>query len=251
MTHEESFTGKADLYESARPGYAPQLLDYLAHHEGFGPGTKVADIGSGTGRFAGQVLSLGCDVVGVEPNDHMRAVAERTFADEAGFSSVKGAAEATGLADHSVDHVSAAQAFHWVDAEAFRRECQRILRPNGTVVLVWNFRDPRSELVYESALVCEKHCPSFTGFSGGLDFDGDVIARFFGGSYRTLQYPHDLVYTRDGFIKRMLSSSYAPAQEDPAALAFAEEFGRLFDRYADDGTITLPNSTVAYIGALA
>lgn len=251
MANEEKFTGKADVYEFARPGYAPELLAYLARAEGFGPGVKVADIGSGTGRFAGQLLSLGCDVVGVEPNDNMRAIAERNFDGEAGFSSVKGTAEATGLATASVDRVSVAQAFHWVDADAFRSECQRILRPQGTVALVWNFRDLRSELVYESALVCEEYCPDFTGFSGGLDFDGDVIARFFGGTYRTVQYPHDLTYTRDGFIKRMLSSSYAPAQDDPAHTAFAEAFGHLFDRYAEAETLTLPNNTVAYIGALA
>ena len=37
--------------------------------------------------------------------------------------------------------MSAAQAFHWFDPAAFRQECQRILKPRGKVLLVWNQRD--------------------------------------------------------------------------------------------------------------
>ncbi len=58
-----------------------------------------------------------------------------------------------------------------------------------------------------------RHCPRFTGFSGGMDFDGDAVARFFDGEYRTVSFPHDLAYDRRGFVDRMLSASYAPDRD--------------------------------------
>ena len=248
MENDRRFDGKAEVYDAARPGYAPALLAYLAAEEGFAPGAEVADIGSGTGRFSEQLLELGCIVTGVEPNDQMRAVAEARLGGRPGFASRAGSAERTGLADASIDRICAAQSFHWMDARAFRGECLRVLRPGGAVALVWNVRDPESTLVRESAAVCARHCPGFAGFSGGMGFDDGTVARFFGGRFRSVSFPHDLTYDRAGFVGRMLSASYAPAAGDPAHAAYVADFERLFDENAQAGALVLPNSTVAHIG---
>ncbi|NCE65205.1 methyltransferase domain-containing protein [Pseudoflavonifractor sp. 524-17] len=57
-----------------------------------------------------------------------------------GAEILTGTAEATGLPDHSADHVTAAQSFHWFDPDGFQRECRRILRLSGKVFLLWNVR---------------------------------------------------------------------------------------------------------------
>ena len=54
------------------------------------------------------------------------------------FTSVNGTAEATSLPRDSVDWVTAGQAFHWFDRDKAKVEFQRILRPGGLVILVWN-----------------------------------------------------------------------------------------------------------------
>jgi SAM-dependent methyltransferase len=51
-------------------------------------------------------------------------------------------AEASGLADASVDLVTVAQALHWFDRDAFWREARRVLRPGG-VIAVWSYDDAR------------------------------------------------------------------------------------------------------------
>jgi SAM-dependent methyltransferase len=52
-----------------------------------------------------------------------------------------GTAEAIPLPDESVDAVTVAQAFHWFDAPVALAEMQRVLRPGGTLFLIWNMRD--------------------------------------------------------------------------------------------------------------
>lgn len=129
MDNTGKFTGKGAVYAAARPRYAEELLAYLADEAGLAPGALVADVGSGTGIFSEQLLDAGFRVIGVEPNDDMRTQAEHTLGGREGYRSVRGTADATGLPDASIGCVTAAQAFHWFDANAFKRECRRILKP--------------------------------------------------------------------------------------------------------------------------
>ena len=71
----------------------------------------------------------------------MRQAGERLLAGFPKFTSIDGKAEATTLADASVDFVTAAQAAHWFDRARARREFSRILKPSGWLVLLWNERE--------------------------------------------------------------------------------------------------------------
>src|SRR5688572_21518475 len=133
------FTGRADDYVRARPTYPDTLVDVLEAGLGLTPRAVLADVGAGTGLSAEPFLRRGYSVFCVEPNAEMRAAAERQLTRHAGFRSVAGSAEATGLDAHSVDGVVVAQAFHWFEADAAKAEFTRILR-DGCVALLWNTR---------------------------------------------------------------------------------------------------------------
>ncbi|NMC78610.1 MAG: class I SAM-dependent methyltransferase, partial [Chloroflexi bacterium] len=104
------------------------------------PQAVIADVGSGTGILSGLFLRNGNRVFGVEPNPPMRQAGERLLQAYPQFVSVASTAEQTPLPDHSVDFVTAGQAFHWFDAAQARQEFVRLLVPGGWVVLLWNER---------------------------------------------------------------------------------------------------------------
>jgi SAM-dependent methyltransferase len=54
-----------------------------------------------------------------------------------------GTAEEIPLPDASVDAITVAQAWHWVDPDRATAEAARVLRPGGTLGLIWNRRDDR------------------------------------------------------------------------------------------------------------
>ena len=54
-------------------------------------------------------------VIGIEPNDHMRRAAETRLGKYHGFTSRNHRAEQTGLRSHSLDMITVAQAFHWME----------------------------------------------------------------------------------------------------------------------------------------
>jgi SAM-dependent methyltransferase len=150
-----------DDYVKYRPSYPSALFDALERDCGLAKRSVVADVGSGTGIASELLLERGYRVYGIEPNRAMRGAAERALSRWGGggrgdFVSIEGRAEATGLENESVELVFAAQAFHWFEREACRREFSRILRPQGFVALVWNDRseDASPFLSAYEALLC-------------------------------------------------------------------------------------------------
>lgn len=250
MDNTQKFSGKADVYQKARPNYAQALLDFIAHNWQIGEGSLVADFGSGTGIFTRQLLSLGAKVYAVEPNADMRAKAEELLADNPNFISVVGTAEQSTLPDHSFHLVTAAAAFHWFDPLCFKAECERILLPGAPVVLAWNEMEMSAEINAWRKRIYQKYCPNFNGFSGGNDKEDEVKRAFFDGNLKQIRFPNPLSYDRQAFIHRALSSSYSLIEGDEEYGAYLAELGDLFDQHAVDGKIVLPQDSVAYFKSL-
>lgn len=132
-----SFGGGAQAYARSRPTYPVDAVRWVLPDGA----RRVLDLGAGTGRLTEVLLGLGLDVVAVEPAEQMRALIP-------GRAEVlAGTAEQIPLPDACVDAVLVGQAFHWFDVEPALVEIARVLRPGGTVGLLWNFRDESVEWV--------------------------------------------------------------------------------------------------------
>ena len=246
MDNTRKFSGKADVYQKARPNYAQALLDFIAQSWQISEGSMVADIGSGTGILTRQLLGLGAKVFALEPNADMRAKAEELLGDNPNFVSVIGTAEHTSLPDHSFHLVTAASAFHWFDPEQFRQECDRILLEGAPVVLVWNEARLSEEVNLGRERIFKQYCPNFKGFSGGRDARNRAKRAFFGEEIQEQRFPNPLSYDRQTFVNRALSASYSLIETDPEFDAYVTELGELFDQHAVDDKIVLPQDSVAY-----
>lgn len=139
-THGD-FTGLAQNYSSYRPGYASSVRQALLGLLGRPPAElDAADIGAGTGIWTRLLAESGFrSVTAVEPNEDMRGAG---IGDSVGTGIAwrAGSGEVTGLDDASVDIVTMASSFHWVDFERGTAEFRRILRPGGWFVALWNPR---------------------------------------------------------------------------------------------------------------
>lgn len=250
MANEHRFDGRAELYARSRPGYAEDAIRRI-FALGLPAGGTAADIGAGTGILTAALLSHGAKVYAVEPNAEMRAKAEARFCGIPAFHSVSAGAEATTLPAHFVDAVTAGSAFHWFDAAAFARECRRILRPAGRVFLLLNARDYADSFTQAQHALCEKYCPGFQSLAHGLLKTRAGAQGFFGGDLHEERFPFPLTYTREAFVARSLSSSYAPPKDDPRAKAYSRALLDLLDTYFPGReSFTLPNDTVLFWGRL-
>jgi len=246
----ERFSDRVEDYLRYRPDYPRGVLDILQHDAGLcGPAT-IADIGSGTGLSARLFLEAGHTVFGVEPNAAMRSAGERCLALFPKFRSVDGTAEATTLPDASIDYVVAAQAFHWFEPAAARREFARILKPGGWCVLLWNTRRLNASPFlrgYEALLL-----------EFGTDYqqvrheniDAAEVARFFGGPIQRRELSHFQSFDLVGLKGRLASSSYAPQPGHPYYEPMISELERVFSTHAENGVVRFEYDTEIYLGRL-
>ena len=248
--NENRFTGKAEIYKKYRPKYPKELFDYLYSRVGFGQDKIIADIGSGTGIFSRLLLERGSKVFCVEPNEDMRKTAESDLSGFGNFISVNGNDKNTGLHEKSVDFITAAQAFHWFDRQAFKLECRRILKDGGKVALIYNSRDDSSEMIRKLDIVKQKYYVDSQGFlqrgdppEEYGDFFTDEICE-----YKTFR--NDMKINKECFIGGNLSSSYAPREEtDPGKYhGFVKDLDELFVEYNTDGFLDSPWITKSYTG---
>ncbi|SER80517.1 Methyltransferase domain-containing protein [Gracilibacillus ureilyticus] len=242
------FTGKSEIYSCNRPNYPKAIINEIMKGTPMKQDSVIADIGSGTGILTQQLLSYHVNVYAVEPNQEMRSIAEKELSDHVNFTSVNGTAENTNLDKGSIDLITVAQAFHWFNRGAFRKECERILKSNGKVVIIYNHRI-MEKINEEIHSVYKKYCPDFRGFSNGLADTKEIYSEFFlNEDYITLKMEHPIIYDRDGFIGRHLSASYVPKAGDTYYSLVVKELNGIFDRYEKGGKITVPNETVCRWG---
>ena len=121
--------GFASAYDGARPRPPAVVLEVLERCAG-GPPDLVVDLGSGTGLSTRAWAGRAKRVVGVEANPAMLAIAREATA-EANVEFVEAYAGATGLESGTVDIITCAQSFHWMDPHVVLPEVARLLRPGG------------------------------------------------------------------------------------------------------------------------
>ena len=245
----DRFTGRAETYKKYRSSYPVGLIDYLYLDAGFYKGCVVADAGSGTGIFSRFLLERGSVVYCVEPNADMRRIAEADLKEFINFHSIGAPAEDTGLAGECIDFVTAAQAFHWFDAERFKGECRRILKPGGKAALIWNTRDSDDEFIKRDYAIREKYCVDKKGLgeSGGPPAD---VEGFFNGGCEKRVFDNTLTLSREAYAGMNLSRSYSPREdkEPEKYRGMLREMEILYDEYQTGGALRFPQHAVCFIG---
>jgi SAM-dependent methyltransferase len=244
------FSDRVENYVRYRPGYPAEALHVLKSACVLTPSHVVADIASGTGIWTRVLLENGNKVCGVEPNPEMRQAGEHQLAEFPRFTSVAGTAEATTLAESSIDFVTAAQSAHWFHRARARREFLRLLKPEGWLVLLWNERLTDSTpflRAYEHLLL-----------DYGTDYQDvrherttDAVNEFFDPSpfqERVFEMRQEFDYA--GLEGRLLSSSYAPGPEHSNHAPMLRDLQEIFTTHAIGGRVRFDYKTRVYFGRL-
>lgn len=238
----ERFTDRVDNYVKYRPSYPEEVLAFMTTNLGLTTRQEVVDVGSGTGISSELFLKNGNTVFAVEPNDAMREAAEKRLANYPGFRSVKGRSDATSLADLCADFVIAAQAFHWFEPVATKREFRRILRTGGWTVLVWNDRRTAGDGFSEGYEELLNEFGTDYREVNHRNMNEDKIGGFL-GAHGTRQFPNFQELDFEGLLGRLASSSYAPNVGHPRFVEMRDVLRRLFDRFNRNGLVKVAYDT--------
>jgi ubiquinone/menaquinone biosynthesis C-methylase UbiE len=233
-----SFEAVAELYERVRPSYPEDAVAWLAEELHIDSSSVVLDLGAGTGKLTRAFVGRAGRVVAVEPGPEMLAQL-RGAVPEA--EPMLGAAEAIPLPDAAVDAVVCGQSFHWFRTDEALREIHRVLRPRGSLGLIWNTRDPDDPLQKEITALLAAFVPrNRPTMRASVDQAFDQVS--------THSVPHEQELDADGLVERIASISFVAAapetkrRELAAALrALVPPHGRVAFRYVTE-VYAVPNA---------
>ncbi|KAL7791028.1 S-adenosyl-L-methionine-dependent methyltransferase [Trichoderma ceciliae] len=142
---QASSTGFKDAkaYDTHRPSYPADAVQSLLTHLDVAGKSKarIIDLAAGTGKFT-ELLSARPEeygILAVEPTESMReTLAEKGLR---GVEVKEGTAEKMDVEDGWADGIVVAQAFHWFANETALAEIHRVLKPGGTLAMIWNIED--------------------------------------------------------------------------------------------------------------
>ena len=222
----EKFTGKAQAYTNARPGYPDAAIDYireLVPHDAI-----FADIGAGTGKFTELLARYRYDIYAVEPNADMREQLKATLSHFQNVKIIASVAESTTLPDCSVDVIICAQALGWFNLNAFRTECRRIGKFGVIVISIYN------------------EIPGDNSISNNNRLTSKQATELFFKNPTVREFPNPIFYTRDRWFQYMASISDNPQPSDSGYDSHIAEMNEIFDRESVGGMVRREFVTKVY-----
>ena len=232
------FEQQAERYDRCRPSYPDAVIDAV-----LGPrpsGLQVLDVGCGTGIAARPMVAQGSEVLGVEIAPRMAEIARGH-----GIDVEISAFEDWEAAGRSFDRVTSAQAWHWLDMHTATAKAASLLRPRGSLCLIYNGGAHPDELadaleeVYSTVVPADTH-RLFRGYGAnrstdvraGLDPVRDAIAAVSDFGPATEQwFPWTRRYHRDEWLDLLQSYSEYAALEPVLRHRLLDAIGTTIDEF--------------------
>ena len=206
-----TFERVAADYDYGRPSWPPDAVAWV----GLPRDAEVADLGAGTGKLTRVLLEQFDRVIGIEPLGGMRALIP------AEAQVIPGTAEAIPLPDESLDGVFCGESFHWFDWQRALPEIARVLRPDGSLAMLWNRGETPWPPEVEAILDRVHHSPGerrYHAFAWRDAFEGSAFEPL-----RHEVFPHEENVSVDVLVARIGSWSNFTIRPPDERVALLDE----------------------------
>lgn len=156
------FDRAAEEYDAARPSYPRSLVDRAFERGGLAAGSRVVEVGCGTGKLTKLLVERGLQVDAVDPGVNMLAIAKRHVGASGQVTFHLGRFEDVELPAAGFDALFSATAFHWVDPAVGWAKAAACLEVGGLLALLTHVlrRDGESAPLQDEFLaVLRRHAP--------------------------------------------------------------------------------------------
>jgi SAM-dependent methyltransferase len=232
-----TFDTAAERYDRVRPSYPKEVLDDLAALAELGTGSRILEIGCGTGQATLPLAKRGYSIVAVELGAHLAAIARRRLKAHPNVEVVVAPFEGWPIPADRFDAVVSANAFHWIDPTVRVKKASAALRPGGSLAVIETRRLP---IAHEAVLAALRRChqrwtssaPAFRAETMGdppaNTAEVDASGLFDRAASR--RYASSQEYTADEYRDLLLTFSQVLALEPQPQSGLVACIGEVVDR---------------------
>lgn len=246
------FNLAAEDYQRTRPVCPPQMFDDLIRYARLSAGSRVIEIGCGTGQATVPLAERGLAITAVELGSDLAGIARRRLAGFPAAQVVTSSFEDWRPQEHEApfDAVVAVNSLHWIDPQIRYSKPYQLLRSGGAVAVAGcRWARPAN---------AERFWTDVQADYQAVDYDGDPppppekitpwrfpdeVQRFF-QEVATLLYPFEVRYSAEDYLAHLATQSSTRALGEARCADF---LARVKRRLASGGW---PQLTATFVGYL-
>jgi SAM-dependent methyltransferase len=248
-----TFDAGADGYDAARPVAAPEVFDDLVELARLAPGSRVLEIGCGTGQATLPLAERGLSILAVELGANLADVARRKLAAYPDVEIVTSSFEDWDPGDELFDAVVCFNAFHWLDPDLRFAKSAAVLGLSGSLevfgsgFVVHDGADPTWLALFEDEALTVGFEPRHLDDVRNRSEEFTAGGHFSTATRKT--YLRDLTYGAEDYIALVGTMSRHRALEDDVREELFERMRRQIEE--GGGSVTPTRLDVLYIARKA
>ena len=232
----DMFNQMADYYDRYRPGYPNDIIKTIIERAGLIAGSKLLEIGAGSGKATEQFAEYEFEILCVEPGEDLVTKGNLKFKDKK-IKFIASRFEDFSASPGYYDAIISAQAFHWLAQPEGYEKCARALKNGGYLAPFWNidithdndFDNELTSIVHKYGAVS---CMPESDYIKRMESISSGIAG--SGLFMTPEIIHskwEKIYTVDDYFGYMLTGNVFIQKSDTEKQMCFDELKRLADKY--------------------
>ena len=161
------------------------------------------------------------------------------------FTAVNASAENTTIPSSSVDLISVAQALHWFATKQTKTEFERILRPGGNYLFLWNERVKDCDSFHQHLeTILKNTLESYTAQAFQDTTPQTLVSNFLGtDNFTTQTLANEQKLSKEGLLGRVFSSSYSPEDGSRIGQLLRGRLEDMFETFQSEERISIKYET--------
>ena len=218
------FDSIPEQFDKYRVRYSREIFDYLIDKAHIGKGTKVLEIGPGTGQATDPILDTGCDYTAIELGTNFAEVLRKKYGRRDNYALINDDFITHDFGDEHFDLIYSAATIQWIPEDIAFDKTFALLKRGGMLAMMYlygDYKSPDPELFADIQKVYDEYyLPAKKYEHGKFVYDNAVLHGF--TELETSSFKGRREYTADEYLMYIGTHSDHIVLEEPYRTPFFE-----------------------------
>lgn len=228
------FDSIPEQFEKWRIHYSDELFEYLIGKAGIGMGTKVLEIGPGTGQATDPILDTGCDYTAIELGKNFSDMLDKKYGSRDNYRLINDDFITHDFGTDRFDFIYSAATIQWIPEDIAFGKTFELLKSGGLLAMMFLHGDYEStdpELYADIQKVYDEYFKPETQYKGGFRYDNAVNYGY--TELETKYFKGRREYTADEYIQYIGTHSDHIMLKEPYRTPFFEGIHKAVKAHGD------------------